>query len=73
MQEEKKKHDWVDLILKAITPLVAGLLIAWAGYVSNLTLSSVESHKENARLITELQLRDPHEFLSNIINLLCKC
>jgi len=57
MREEKKKHDWVDLLFKAMTPLFAGLLIAWAGYVSNMTLSSVESKKENARLITELQVK----------------
>jgi hypothetical protein len=57
MQEESKKRDWIELLLKASTPIVAGLLIAFAGWVTNLSLSAVESKKENARLITELQVK----------------
>jgi len=56
MEGENKKRDWIDLLFKAMTPVIAGLLIAWAGYVGNMTLTSVESKKENARLITELQI-----------------
>jgi len=53
----EKKHDWIDLGLKAVTPIVAGLLIAWAGFVSNYTLSSISNNQQSARLITELQIR----------------
>lgn len=56
-KEKKKKRDWVDLVFKAMTPVFAGLLIAWAGYVSNKTLSSISSKQESARLITELQIK----------------
>jgi len=57
MQEDKRERDWVDLIFRAMTPVVAGLLIAFAGWITNLSLSAVESKKENARLITELQVK----------------
>lgn len=52
-ENDNQKHDWV----KIVTPLVIGLLIAWAGYVSNLTLSSISNSQQSARLITELQIR----------------
>jgi len=54
--EKHKKRDWVDIGIKIFTPVVAGLLIAWAGFVSNYTLTSVSSKQESARLITELQI-----------------
>ena len=54
---KKEKRNWGDIGLKIVTPAVAGLLIAWAGFVSNYTLSSISSKKESARLITELQIR----------------
>lgn len=58
MSDEKKPNrDWVEIGLKAFTPIMAGLLIAWAGFVSNYTLSSISSNQESARLITELQIR----------------
>ncbi|MFT5656901.1 MAG: hypothetical protein ACI9KN_000170 [Gammaproteobacteria bacterium] len=56
MPNEPIKRDWVELLFKALTPVLAGLLIAFAGWVTNLSLSAVESKKENARLITELQV-----------------
>jgi len=52
----QNKRDWIDITLKVFTPIVAGLLIAWAGFVSNMALSSISSKKESARLITELQI-----------------
>jgi len=54
---DSNKRDWIDICIKVLTPVVAGLLIAWAGFVSNYTLSSISSKKESARLITELQIR----------------
>ena len=53
----KNKRDWVDISLKAMSPIVAGLLIAWAGFVGDYTLSSVADKQQSARLITELQIR----------------
>ena len=54
---KKEKHHWGDIGIKLFTTVIAGVLMAWAGYVSNYTLSSVSSKKESARLITELQIR----------------
>ena len=54
---EKEKRDWGDIGIKLFTTVIAGALMAWAGFVSNYTLSSVSSKKESARLITELQIR----------------
>lgn len=54
--DKKQKRDWVDLVFKAMTPILAGLLIALAGFVANWVLSSVSSKQESARLITELQI-----------------
>ncbi|RKZ65723.1 MAG: hypothetical protein DRQ44_07705 [Gammaproteobacteria bacterium] len=56
-ENNNKKRDWVDVGVKLLTPVIVGLLIAWAGYVSNYTLSSISSRQESARLITELQIR----------------
>lgn len=53
----RNKRDWVDIGLKAFTPIAAGLLIAWAGFVSDYTLTSVADKQESARLITELQIK----------------
>lgn len=55
--DKKQKRDWVDLAFKAIAPILAGLLIAWAGFVGNKVLSSISSKQESARLITELQIK----------------
>ncbi len=56
-EDKKKQRDWIDIVIKVFTPIVAGLLIAWAGFVSNYTLSSISNNQESARLITELQIR----------------
>jgi hypothetical protein len=55
--DKEQKRDWVDLAIKALTPIIAGLLIAWAGFVGNRMLSSISSKQESARLITELQIK----------------
>ncbi len=54
---KKEKRNWGDTGIKLFTTVIAGVLMAWAGFVSNYTLSSVSSKKESARLITELQIR----------------
>ena len=54
---KKEKRNWGDIGIKLLTTIIAGALMAWAGFVSNYTLSSVSSKKESARLITELQIR----------------
>lgn len=48
---------WADLAARLATPIVVGLLIAWAGYVSERTLGSISSREERARLVTELQVK----------------
>lgn len=48
---------WIDIIIKILPQIVTGLLIAWAGFISNYYLSSISSAQESARLITELQIR----------------
>lgn len=55
-EEHKTKSDKLGIWIKALTPIFAGLLIAWAGFVSNLALSSISNNQESARLITELQI-----------------
>lgn len=55
--DKETKRDWVDLIFKVMAPILAGLLIAWAGFVGNKMLSSISSKQESARLITELQIK----------------
>lgn len=54
---QNRKRDWLDVTLKALTPIVAGLLIAWAGFVTQMALSRVASDEESARLVTELQVK----------------
>jgi hypothetical protein len=54
---KNKERDWVDILTRLSIPLMAGLLIAWAGYISEKTLSSISSREESARLITELQVK----------------
>jgi hypothetical protein len=56
-QKADSKHGRLDLIIRAATPIVAGLLIAFAGYVSERTLTSISMKQENARLITNLQIQ----------------
>ena len=56
-EDNNKKHDWIEIGTKVLTPIVAGLLIAWAGFVSNYTLTDISNNQESARLITELQIR----------------
>jgi hypothetical protein len=58
MSEDKKPpRDKLDIILKILTPIIAGALIAWAGFVGDRALTSISSKQESARLITELQIR----------------
>ena len=52
----ERKRDWVDVALKIFTPIITGLLIAWAGFVSNYTLTDISNKEQSARLITELQI-----------------
>lgn len=54
--ENPNKHDWIEIGTKVLTPIIAGLLIAWAGYVSNYTLTDISNNQESARLITQLQI-----------------
>ena len=56
-KNDDPKRDWVEIGIKILSPIIVGLLIAWAGYVSNYTLSSVSNSQQSARLITELQIR----------------
>ncbi|SMF17365.1 hypothetical protein SAMN02745866_01138 [Alteromonadaceae bacterium Bs31] len=57
MPEEKKPFVRKEIIYKTASTLITGILIAWAGLVGNWVLSSTEAKKENARLVTELQVR----------------
>ncbi|WP_114325841.1 hypothetical protein [Candidatus Colwellia aromaticivorans] len=50
------ERDWLEIGLKAMVPVAGGLLIAFAGYVSEITLSSLAQKQQSARLITELQI-----------------
>lgn len=55
--DEKKNTSWVDIGVKIVPPIVTGILIAWAGFVGNMVLSSISNKQESARLITELQIK----------------
>ncbi len=58
MSENKERsRDWIDISLRAATPLIVGLVIAWAGLFGDKTLSKISSRQESARLITELQIK----------------
>jgi hypothetical protein len=54
--EKPPRRDRLDLAIKFFTPIAAGLLIAWAGFISQWALSKISSRQESARLITELQV-----------------
>ena len=54
--DDDKRYK-LDLFVKIATPVAAGLLIALAGFISERTITSVAMKQENARLITELQIR----------------
>jgi hypothetical protein len=47
----------VEIFQKALTPILAGLLIAFAGYWTERTLTRISSREESARLVTELQVK----------------
>jgi hypothetical protein len=51
-----KERDWIDVALKASTPVIVGLVLAIVGFWSNQTLSEISSREESARLITQLQV-----------------
>lgn len=55
--QDSNKHDWIEIGTKVLTPIIAGVLIAWAGYVSNFTLTDISNRQESARLITQLQIQ----------------
>ena len=54
MADEKKSVDWQDIIARTAIP---GLLIAFAGFVAEYTITEVSNKQENARLITNLQIQ----------------
>jgi len=54
---KNQKRDWVELLLKAMMPVIVALLIAWAGFIGDRVLTAISSKQESARLITELQIK----------------
>ena len=54
--QKPKESDWIDVALKASTPITAGVVIALVGFWSNQTLSEISSREESARLVTQLQV-----------------
>ncbi len=56
-QPNDNDRDWLDTLIKVLTPVIVGLVVAYVGYLSNKTLSEVSSKQESARLVTELQVR----------------
>lgn len=52
-----KDRDWIDVSLKASTPLIVGVVIAWVGFFGDEALNKISHRQESARLITELQIR----------------
>ena len=56
-KEENTKTSWANIGVKVVPPIVTGVLIAWAGFVGNMVLSSISNQQESARLITELQIK----------------
>lgn len=50
-------RDWLDTLIKVLTPVIVGLVVAYVGFLSNKTLSQVSNKQESARLVTELQVR----------------
>ena len=51
-----KERDWIEIALKASTPVIVGVVLALVGFWSNQTLSEISSREESARLITQLQV-----------------
>ena len=56
-KDKKKKTNWADIGTKMVPAIVTGVLIAWAGFIGNVVLSSISNKQESARLITELQVK----------------
>lgn len=54
---ESENMSTFHKIKQFVSPIITGILIAWAGFVGNLVLQSTETRRENARLLTELQVR----------------
>ncbi len=58
MPENKpKQRDWIDICLRAATPLLVGIIVAWVGLFGDTTLTKISNQQESARLLTELQIR----------------
>lgn len=56
-QPNDNERDWLATLIKVLTPVIVGLVVAYVGYLSNKTLSEVSNKQESARLVTELQVR----------------
>jgi hypothetical protein len=54
MPEPKQPLNWQDIIVRTVIP---GVLIAFTGFVSEMTITSISSKGENARLVTNLQIQ----------------
>ena len=54
---EPKQRDWIDIALRAATPLIVGIVIAWVGLFGDETLTKISNQQESARLLTELQIK----------------
>ena len=54
MPDPSKSPDWKDIVARAVIP---GVLIAFAGFVGQRTITSINSKAENARLVTTLQIQ----------------
>lgn len=52
-----KERDWIDIGLKASTPLSVGLVIAWVGIYGDSALNKLSHRQQSAHLITELHIR----------------
>lgn len=56
-ENEQQKRDWIDIGLKAATPLIVGIVIAWVGLFGDETLTRISNQQQSARLLTELQIK----------------
>jgi len=54
---EPQKRDWIDICLKATTPLLVGIALALVGLYGERTMTAISNKQESARLITELQIK----------------
>jgi hypothetical protein len=54
---ERKKRDWVDILTRLATPLMVGLSVAAIGLYGDYALNAIAERGEQARLITELQVK----------------